>query len=478
MAGAPADYILFHWRASPKRVHEVREDDMDDAKLRRARASRGTLGSLESLGFPEIMQSLALGRKTARVTLTSQGRWGHIWLEDGMVKHAQTRELAGELAFYRMVGWSDGEFLIEPDIRTETRSLDHDPMYLVMEGSRRVDESSGDVSACATPAAREALATIPLSAPAARPPRHGREPARASGAQRVAPAPRRRAMRRRWLLAASIVPLLAIGIWLPSRGRVAPPPDRGPTSPRVALAPPAVDSPRVESSPESATAADSGSTAMAVLVDSAPAPAPRVAPPVEAPGAPPEAAPREVRSYALDLSPGSIAPAIVLLGHDAGPEAMEGAASFLKILGKSSVRSGRLTLRVDGAEVYVRELIAETGKAKRFFKRMFGKAGESFETTVEIEPGRHEIVAHVAMVDDGSGYDSRIEIEIAAGATRELHLVAGRKLGPPMSLTVEAPQASDRGAEDATAPDLGSSDHGAVSQSPDARSAERVPGTP
>jgi hypothetical protein len=235
----------------------------------------------------------------------------------------------------------------------------------------------------------------------------------------------------------------------------------------------------VEPSPERDTAAHSGSTAMTALVDSAPAPpAPPLAPPIEAQGATLEAAPRQLRSYALDLSPGSIAPAIVMLGHDAGPEAMEGAASFLKILGRSSVRSGRLTLRVDGAEVYVRELIAETGKAKRFFKRMFGKAGESFETTVEVEPGRHEIVAHVAMTDDGSGYDSRIVLEIAAGATRELHLIAGRKLGPPMSLTEEAPRESDRGPEDATAPDGGSSDRQAVSRSPDARSAEHAPGTP
>jgi len=398
---------------------------MTDSHLRRGRAGRGTLGNLASLTLPEIMQSLALGRKTARVTLTSQGRWGHIWVEDGTVRHAQTQQLSGELAFYGMVGWRSGEFLIEPDVRTATRSLDHDPMYLVMEGSRRVDESADASNAANAGPGHEMLQTIPLSAPAA-PPRRGTR-ARAGGAggsgrdsirPRVGPD-----RRRMWLLAGTIVPLFAIGIWLPSRGRVAAPSDRADKTARAHAAPRAIEAALDEPMPDHDVATD--------LAEPGDAPAP-------APALPDEPAPSlEPASLPLDRSPVSLAPGVVIGLDEAFPEAEESESAFLRVVGKISVKSGTLTLRVDGTEVYVRELTAQTGKTKRFFKRMLGKAGETFETTLPVSPGRHEIVAHVVVDGDGTGFDSRAVLEIDSGATRELRLVAGRKLGHPIALSVE-----------------------------------------
>jgi len=399
---------------------------MTDTHRRRGRASRGTLGNLASLALPEIMQSLALGRKTARVTLTSQGRWGHIWVEDGMVKHARTRQLSGELAFYDMVGWRAGEFLIEPDVRPETRSLDHDPMYLVMEGSRRVDESTGASSDADALPGHEVLQTIPLSSPATLP--RGGARARAGGALgsgRVSIRLRESHGRRRmWLLAGTIVPLFAIGIWLPSRGRVAAPSDRAAGTARAQAPPRAIEAALEEPIPDRDVATD--------LPDPVDAPAPAAALPAE-----PEPPSLEPASLQFDPSPAFLAPGIVIGPGAAFPEAEASETAFLKILGKSSIKSGKLTLRVDGTEVYVRELTTQTGKTKRFFKRMLGKAGETFETTLSVSPGRHEIVAHVVVDDNGSGFDSRAVLEIDSGATRELRLVAGRKLGRPMTLSLE-----------------------------------------
>ena len=145
---------------------------MSDAMSPQGRkAARGTLGNLESLGLPEIIQSLTLGRKTARLSMTSSGRWGHIWLEEGVATHAQTHTLSGELAFFEMVGWKTGQFLLEPEVRTDARSLDHDPMFLIMEGSRRLDESvepnasEVDGPSRSEPEPVEVLEVIPLSQP-------------------------------------------------------------------------------------------------------------------------------------------------------------------------------------------------------------------------------------------------------------------------------------------------------------------------
>jgi hypothetical protein len=111
-----------------------------DGESRRTR--RGVTGSLENLSLPEIVQTLTIGMKTACVTLSSGGRTGHIWFENGAPKHAECAELRGEQAFYEMVRWKGGEFVIEHGTKTRRNSIEHDAMYLLMEGLRLVDEAT------------------------------------------------------------------------------------------------------------------------------------------------------------------------------------------------------------------------------------------------------------------------------------------------------------------------------------------------
>ena len=99
-------------------------------------------------------------------------------------------------------------------------------------------------------------------------------------------------------------------------------------------------------------------------------------------------------------------------------------------MGRSSVRSGTLSVRIDGTEVYSRVLGIEP-ENKKLFKRMFGKSAETFETTIAVEPGEHEIQALVTFGDDAHGFGSSAVLQIGAGATRQVKLVAGRKPGNP-----------------------------------------------
>ena len=48
--------------------------------------------------------------------------------------------LAGEDAFYTMLRWNTGDFVIEHGIRGKQRTIDCDPMFLLMEGLRLLDE--------------------------------------------------------------------------------------------------------------------------------------------------------------------------------------------------------------------------------------------------------------------------------------------------------------------------------------------------
>ena len=414
---------------------------MSDAKSPRGRKTgRGTLGNLESLGLPEIIQSLTLGRRTARLSMTSSGRWGHIWLEEGVATHAQTHTLTGELAFFEMVGWKTGQFLLEPEVHTDARSLDHDPMFLIMEGSRRLDESV-DGPSRSEPEPVEVLEIIPLSRPSLALP----DPSRAAPNRPPRPAPPapprvrsnaplglealphdRGARRRVWLMAAIIVPLCALGFWLPTLGRVAPPPDRSTERSHEPVALPAADrSPFEEREPVEKPPPAVRRTSR--RVDPAtPLPAPVETSPAH--GIP---EPLDLDELVwFDVSPGSIAPARFGQTFEGSLRELANRA-FLKIVGKSSVRSGTLSLRIDGTEVYRRALSVDLEK-KKLLKRMFNKDTETFETTIAIAPGEHEIHAVVIFDGNAQGFGSSAILEIDAGATREVKLVAGRKPGRPV----------------------------------------------
>lgn len=107
---------------------------------------RGITGQLENMGLPDIVQTLTIGMKTARVEISSERRRGKIWFRDGAAVHAKTGELSGEEAFMAMVGWTDGGFTIEHGVRTRSTTIQNDAMFLLMEGMRMMDEKNESCS--------------------------------------------------------------------------------------------------------------------------------------------------------------------------------------------------------------------------------------------------------------------------------------------------------------------------------------------
>jgi hypothetical protein len=411
----------------------------------------GALGNLESLALAEIIQSLSLGRKTARITVTSGSRFGHIWIENGKAKHARTGRLFGEFAFYEMVRWKTGQFLLEPDVTSETRSLDHDPMYLVMEASRRIDEEESK-----EPATREIddLDSAPLENPrnVTPPMKLPTETLDRETGARPGSSPPRRKIGRRVLIAGTLAPLCAVGLLLGARAmlQAEAEPEQAP-SPRprpklVVRANPAgipADTPDPETvptagEPESGTDGRDAPPARPVS-EKPPAreKAPQPPPHAPTPGSDPsDLEPAAVETDVSSGPPAELSPAVVVVEQ-----------AYLRILGTSSFRTGTLVVRVDGRQVYSRTLSASEGKAKRFFKRMVGRAGEDFETLIPVEPGEHDIHAHVTVGED-AGYDSTLTLDVDPGATRDLRLIGGRVMGRPLTLEpAEPPREESRPAE-------------------------------
>ena len=106
------------------------------------RAKRGVTGQLDNLGLPDIVQTLTIGMKTALVALSHDDLTGRIWFRDGAVVHAKCGEIQGEAAFHAMARWKTGEFAIEHGIKSRRTTIECDPMFLVMEAMRLMDEAS------------------------------------------------------------------------------------------------------------------------------------------------------------------------------------------------------------------------------------------------------------------------------------------------------------------------------------------------
>ncbi len=110
--------------------------------------------------------------------------------------------------------------------------------------------------------------------------------------------------------------------------------------------------------------------------------------------------------------------------------------AHLKLDGKSNIEKGKLSLLVDGREVYSRHLAAPNG-GRGVFNKLLGKDQEAFEGWIRIAPGKHEVVAQVLPTGEAEGYRGSVMVDLKAGEVRTLRLAAGRSRGTPVSLKLD-----------------------------------------
>ena len=101
-------------------------------------------GSLNEASLPDVLQLLAMGRKTGCLGLTFANNFGYIYFADGSISHASivNRGLGTEEAVYLLFTWTQGTFNFEPGATPDDDVALHsiDPQSLLLEGARRVDE--------------------------------------------------------------------------------------------------------------------------------------------------------------------------------------------------------------------------------------------------------------------------------------------------------------------------------------------------
>ena len=105
-------------------------------------ASRGVSGSLEEMGLPDMVQILAQGRKTGALKITAGNEKGEIHFVNGEIFNASFGKLKAEDAVYAMIRLRSGDFALDPNFKSDARVINMSAEGLLLEGMRRLDESS------------------------------------------------------------------------------------------------------------------------------------------------------------------------------------------------------------------------------------------------------------------------------------------------------------------------------------------------
>ncbi|MBI3399283.1 MAG: DUF4388 domain-containing protein [Deltaproteobacteria bacterium] len=103
--------------------------------------NEGIKGRLRDVTLVDIIQILHLSRKSGAINMGSEQGTGKVVVENGNVVHAWFKELSGEEAFYNLLLWRDGEFVVEMDVKPQERTISQNVEALLLEGMRRMDEA-------------------------------------------------------------------------------------------------------------------------------------------------------------------------------------------------------------------------------------------------------------------------------------------------------------------------------------------------
>ena len=107
-------------------------------------ATKSMSGSIEEIPLPDLLQLLSTSRKSGVLVVRSDLGVGKIYLRKGQIYFASIDDsfnTGPRKAMYRMLGWVQGFFDLEPpDDRAVLEELQDSTEGLLMEGMRQLDE--------------------------------------------------------------------------------------------------------------------------------------------------------------------------------------------------------------------------------------------------------------------------------------------------------------------------------------------------
>jgi CheY-like chemotaxis protein len=126
-------------------------------KMAKTAPSDGVVrGNLSQMNVIDLMQSLEMGRKSCQLSLSNDGDKCEVFFVEGQVKHATYGSLVGDAAVFKVLRWTGGNFQLDFEGKTDKETTQLNTQGLLMEGLRRLDETSRDGGGESEPAAAPA----------------------------------------------------------------------------------------------------------------------------------------------------------------------------------------------------------------------------------------------------------------------------------------------------------------------------------
>jgi CRP-like cAMP-binding protein len=107
--------------------------------------SKSFSGKLSVMSLPTVVQVLSESSRSGTLVLEAyDGKKGKIGFSEGRIFEAGLGSLEGEEAFYELLRWRNGDFWLDPRAIPSEDQIKTGVMGLMLEGMRRMDESSRD----------------------------------------------------------------------------------------------------------------------------------------------------------------------------------------------------------------------------------------------------------------------------------------------------------------------------------------------
>lgn len=101
---------------------------------------KGFSGVLPKINLAELVQMLFLSNKSSVLKISGDEINGHIFMEEGQIIHAETADLIGEKAVYKILNLEGGQFDLLSYTPPLQRSVNLGTQHLLIEAARLMDE--------------------------------------------------------------------------------------------------------------------------------------------------------------------------------------------------------------------------------------------------------------------------------------------------------------------------------------------------
>jgi CheY-like chemotaxis protein len=134
----------FFTKEIARRIKRVVDKISLEKMAREAPGESVVRGNLQQMNAMDLFQSLELGHKTCRLSLTNSGQRCDMYFNDGQINHALYGGLRGDEAVFKVLTWTEGLFEIDFSGSSSEQTTTRSTQGLLMEGLRLLDEANRD----------------------------------------------------------------------------------------------------------------------------------------------------------------------------------------------------------------------------------------------------------------------------------------------------------------------------------------------